>query len=415
MNALRWGIFGLLLGVATGMVAQPGPIIAPEHPFINHAANRIVMKGSPDSWLNYHRKLDQLVFDGKGQINVVHFGGSHVQADMWTMELRQRLQTLVPGIRSGRGLIFPYKMARTNNPHWYEPMYTGNWTAVRNVAQADSSVLGVTGISVTTRDTASELKVHFRGEAYPGYTFDRVRVLHRMDSSFEVHAWSIDSTMRITRKVNEAQGYTEFVFDRYADTLRLRFLRTDTVQQKHFTLRGILLDSPDPGVIVHSCGVNGASTRSWLRCQDMPRELALLTPDLVILSIGINDAHDPDFAPSVYEANYRELIRRIRSVAPDAAILLTTNTDSFMKRKYPNRNASSIRDVMLRLSASENVAVWDTYGVMGGEGSIKLWERAGLAQRDRIHLKREGYVLLGDLLFTALTETYGTYLRTSDH
>jgi lysophospholipase L1-like esterase len=86
-----------------------------------------------------------------------------------------------------------------------------------------------------------------------------------------------------------------------------------------------------------------------------------------------------------------------------------------MKRKYPNRNASSIRDVMLRLSASENVAVWDTYGVMGGEGSIKLWERAGLAQRDRIHLKREGYVLLGDLLFTALTETYGTYLRTSDH
>ncbi|MFN6116084.1 MAG: hypothetical protein ACK46C_09400, partial [Flavobacteriales bacterium] len=181
MNALRWGIFGLLLGVATGMVAQPGPIIAPEHPFINHAANRIVMKGSPDSWLNYHRKLDQLVFDGKGQINVVHFGGSHVQADMWTMELRQRLQTLVPGIRSGRGLIFPYKMARTNNPHWYEPMYTGNWTAVRNVAQADSSVLGVTGISVTTRDTASELKVHFRGEAYPGYTFDRVRVLHRMD------------------------------------------------------------------------------------------------------------------------------------------------------------------------------------------------------------------------------------------
>jgi lysophospholipase L1-like esterase len=101
-------------------------------------------------------------------------------------------------------------------------------------------------------------------------------------------------------------------------------------------------------------------------------------------------------------------------VAPDAAILLTTNTDSFMKRKYPNRNAGSVRDVMFRLSASENVAVWDTYGVMGGEGSIKLWERSGLAQADRVHFKREGYALLGDLLFTALTEAYGTYLRTSE-
>ncbi len=414
MIALRSGISTLLLSAVLSVHAQPNPVVVPERPFVNYATNRIVMNGDPDSWLSYHRKLDQLVFEGKGQINVVHFGGSHVQADMWTMEIRQRMQTLVPGIRAGRGLIFPYSMARTNNPYWYEPTYTGTWSAVRNVTQADSSVLGVAGISVTTKDTASELKVRFRGEAYPGYTFDRVRVLHRMDSSFEVHAWDSDSTLRITRQVNEREGYTEFVYDRIVDTLRLRFLRTDTVLQKQFTLRGIVLDSPDPGMIVHSCGVNGASTRSWLRCQDMPRELALLNPDLVILSIGINDAHDPDFSPSLYEANYRELIRRIRSVAPDAAILLTTNTDSFMKRKYPNRNAGSVRDVMLRLSANENVAVWDTYGVMGGEGSIKLWEKAGLAQADRVHFKREGYVLLGDLLFTALTEAYGTYLRTSE-
>lgn len=409
-------IISLLLLCATITAwGQPSPVRPPERPFLNLAANRLSVEDEPASWQRLHQRLDELFLEGRGQLNVVHVGGSHVQADMWTMQLRHRLQGTVPGVRAGRGFIFPYNMAKSNNPYWYLPEYTGSWTALRNVTPNDTSALGLAGIRVTTRDTLTHLKISFRGDAYPGYTADRVRVLHRMDSSYEVHAWSPDSTLRISRRVVAEEGYTEFLYDRPCDTIRLRFQRTDTLTQRQFTLRGLILDSNDPGVFVHTCGVNGASTRAWLRCQDLARELALVSPDLVILSIGINDAHDPDFSPAVYEANYRALIARIRSVAPDAAILLTTNTDSYIKRKHPNRNADAVRDVMLRLSATEQVAVWDTYAVMGGQGSIRIWEKAGLAQGDRIHLKREGYVLLGDLLYTAIMEHYGQHLRTGDH
>jgi len=69
-----------------------------------------------------------------------------------------------------------------------------------------------------------------------------------------------------------------------------------------------------------------------------------------------------------------------------------------------NRNGPVVRDVMLDLSATEGVAVWDALGVMGGLGSIKLWHKADLAQRDLVHLNRAGYQLLGDLLATALVE-----------
>ncbi|MBK9175459.1 MAG: hypothetical protein IPM46_03805 [Flavobacteriales bacterium] len=407
---MRSPAFLFTLLVAAHAIGQSNPFSADTKPFMNPAVSRIVFKGDSTAWERYHAKLDQLVFEGDGQIHVAHIGGSHVQADMWSMELRHRMQNMVPGARAGRGFIFPYTMAKSNNPWWYNPEFTGKWTAVRNVMRTDSSALGVAGISVTTHDSLAHLKVSFRGDVYPGYTFDKVRVLHRMDSSYQVFAWSADTTVRIARRVDERAGFTEFTYDRQRDTLQLRIERTDSTQRQ-FTLRGIVLDSKDPGIVLHALGVNGASTASWLRCQRFSEELAQLHPDLVILSIGINDAHDPDFSAARYEANYRELIRRIRIANPDAAILLTTNTDSYVKRRFVNKNAGAVRDAMLRLSASEGVGVWDALGVMGGEGSIRSWEKAGLAQPDRIHLKRPGYALLGDLLYGALMEAYARHIK----
>ena len=381
-----------------------------ELPFIGHAANTIVQRGDSTSWKTLHGAMDKLLFQGEGQINVVHIGGSHVQADMWSMQLRHRLQTMAPGIRAGRGFIFPYNMAKSNNPYWYEPVYTGNWSAVRNVHLADSSTLGIAGISVTTRDSISTLNVSFRGDVYPGYTFNRVKVLHRQDSSLTVTAWSPDSTLFIERESEPDEHATTFRFSRYTDTLHLRFTRMDSTQAL-FTLQGLLLESDDPGIFLHASGVNGASTNSWLRCQRFSEDLALLHPDLVILSIGINDAHDPDFQAARFKANYQQLIQRIRAASPGCAILLTTNTDSFIKRRTVNRRAEDVRQVMLELSQEEGVAVWDALGVMGGVGSIRSWESVGLAKRDRIHLTREGYALLGDLLFDALMNDLDHHLR----
>lgn len=392
--------------------SQPNPFATSVRPFMNPTAGRIVFKGDSSAWEAWHAKLDAAVFHGEGQLSVAHIGGSHVQADMWTMQLRHRLQAMAPGLRAAKGFIFPYNMAKSNNPWWYKPEYTGKWTAVRNVTRADTSQLGIAGVSVTTTDALADIKIGFREDIHPGYSFNRVRVLHRMDSSFRVTAWCADTTVRIERRVDAAAGFTEFTYDSYRDTLRLRIERTDSTQRQ-FTLYGIELGTADPGIVLHALGVNGASTTSWLRCQRFTPELALLHPDLVILSVGINDAHDPDFSAARYEANYREIIRRIRAANPRAAILLTTNTDSYMKRRYVNKNAGPVRDAMLRLSASEGVGVWDAWGVMGGEGSIRAWQKAGLAKADRVHLNRQGYELLGDLLYGALMEAYGNHLKTA--
>jgi lysophospholipase L1-like esterase len=381
-----------------------------ELPFIGHAANRIELLGDSTAWNHLHDRMDRLLFEGQGQLNVVHIGGSHVQADMWSMQLRHRLQNMAPGIRAGRGFLFPYTLVDSNNPYWYEPLHTGTWNGVRNVSRTDSSLLGLSGISATTRDSVATLQISFRGEKYAGYTFDRVELFHNMDSCMTITVCGANGSEPRAVEVDSAVQRSIYRFDRQTDTLHLRVIRTDSTQR--FTLRGIQLGSVDPGIFLHACGVNGASTNSWLRCQAFCDELAVVGADLVILSIGINDAHDPDFDAQRYKRNYAELINRIRQAAQDAAILLTSNTDSFVRRRTPNRNAEAVRQVMRELSMEQGVAVWDTFGVMGGSGSIRLWESAGLANRDLIHLTREGYALLGDLLFDAWQELYDTHLRT---
>ena len=405
-------LFVLLLASSPLRAQSPSdPLIVPENEVVDLSRNNIQLPGGRKGWDGFDDKLDKLFFEGEGQVNIVHIGGSHIQADAWTAELRHRIQTVAPGTRAGRGFIFPYNMAGSNNPYWYEPVYTGKWTPLKNTARADSLPLGLAGYEVTTRDTSTALRISFRGDMYAGYTFTRATVLHGSDSSFVVSATCHDTGVVITYASDVLAGRTVFEFSEPQDTLWLRFEQTDMLTQDRFTLRGILLESDDPGIYYHALGVNGAATWSWLRCRRLEEDLALVKPDLVVFSIGINDAHDPDFCASCYEKNYDKLIAQVHKVDPKAAVLLVTNSDSFRKRRYPVRNADEVREVMMRLAAKHGAGVWDLYGVMGGQGSIRRWQRQGLAKRDLIHFTRQGYTMIGDLMFTAIMKEYGEHVQ----
>lgn len=65
---------------------------------------------------------------------------------------------------------------------------------------------------------------------------------------------------------------------------------------------------------------------------------------------------------------------------------------------------------MMNLAREYNGAYWDLFEIMGGLNSIKLWERNGLAQKDKVHFTRKGYYLNADLLFVAFRNAYGDHL-----
>lgn len=390
------------------------PYMGSTYPFIQYQKNGLIFPGDSSDMQNFYKKLDQLIFQGKGKINIVHMGGSHVQADIISGRVRERLSNFYPSNKGSRGLVFPYKVAGTNNPYNYVVNSTGKWESCKNTQRDKFCELGLTGISVTTRDTTSSISISLKTDYYQAYDFNHLRIFHMADSSmFSVVPVFSDTAATYWIKKQIDKGITDIYFDRYYQQLTLHFKKTDSLQWG-FTLYGIQLENEDPGITYHAIGVNGASTSSYLRCLLFPSHMRELKPDLVIMGIGINDAAGKEFDPLAFEYNYQKLIDSIRAASPGTAILLITNNDSYKKYRrkyYVNKNGPVVRESMLKLAKEKNLAVWDFFTVMGGLESMETWMKHGLGKSDRVHFTTPGYKLMGDLFFEALLKHYEYYLK----
>lgn len=398
----------LLLFAFLTSKGQENPHLLGEHNFVQYDSSYIHFYNDSSNYNTFFSKLDKLIFEGEGKVNVMQIGGSHIQADIWSDQMRKNFQQLSPNLNGGRGFLFPYRIAHTNNPYYYKVTSSGEWKGFRNSLLKHHATWGVSGITATTQDSSATLKFIFRGESTPFYDFNSIKIFHNLDSSDYCIEVLNDTCSLI--KINREIGYTEFVFDHYLDSFELNIYRSDTAVSS-FDLYGISLDNDDPGLVYTSIGVNGASTKSYLRCELFQQHLKAIVPDLVIFCIGINDAYDPSFCKNCYENNYDSLVSWFRSANPDVEFLFVTNNDSYYKRRYPNKRVFEAREAMISLANKHNSGMWDMFNVMGGLGSCNKWIKNGCAKRDKIHLTKKGYILMGDLMFEALIKEYDNYLK----
>ena len=398
----------ILLLIVMFSKGQENPHLLPLHDFVVYDSNYVHFYTSKSNFNTFFSKLDTLIFEGKGKINVMQIGGSHIQADIWSDQMRTNFQKFSPNLNGGRGFLFPYSLAQTNNPYYYKITSTGVWEGFRNSVANHHSKWGVSGITASTKDSVATFKLVFRGDNTPYYDFNSVKIFHDIDSTNYCITLLSDTCSLI--RINREIGYTEFLFDVYQDSIEFLIYKEDTTSSS-FNLYGISLDNDDPGIIYTSIGVNGARTKSYLKCEQFTQQLKAINPDLVIFCIGINDAYDPDFCANCYENNYDTLVTWIKSVNPATEFLFVTNNDSYYKKKYPNKNALAAREVMIRLANKYDAGLWDMFNVMGGLGSIKTWQNNNFAKRDKIHLTKEGYILIGDLMFSAIIKEYDQHLK----
>ena len=371
--------------------------------FANLEKNTLQFPGgeSPD-FDNFLRKLDTLVTTGRGDVRILHIGGSHVQGGTWTNTLRKNLLMLSYGIDGGRGLVFPYAAAGTNTPMGYQTSYTGTWTSSRCLNP--ETVMGVTGMTVSTADTAATVSLDLLPQERKMWD---VRYMAR---SVDVMGFG-DLEPIIVMGRDTVRGRLDderwhFELPHYTDFIRIGFLGFPG----RFTLKGVYLDNPASGLTVSEAGVNGAATSSFLKCDDFVQDLKLVKPDLVIFSIGINDLQGSDFDARRFISNYGRLVQMVRHANPHCAFLFTSCNDSW-KNGRSNPFGARSQQAFEEIAAGCDGAFWDLFALMGGSGSMDAWVNAGYGRPDHIHFTPEGYTLLGNLLFNALMDAYIRVVR----
>ena len=385
----------------------------PEYKWINYQSNRIRIPGNDSTRINaFFQRFDSLSYHKAGKINIMHIGGSHVQADMFSNQVRRNLDRINGDLRPSRGYIFPFSVAKTNNPKNYSVQYTGEWKSARNVQKNREIPLGVGGIAVYTNDPFAEISVRLNtDELDKRWDFDKLKLIGYTENN--------NPTMRPVLKYNdsiliEAEHDPDsriylFSLPELTDSFTIRFVQEDSIPQM-FILDGFIPQKDENGIVYHAIGVNGASVSSYLESEHFEDELQLIAPDLVIFAIGINDASSRDFTEQSFIDNYNELIRKIKRVSPDCAFLFITNNDSFRKiarRKYAvNRNGLIVQKAFYRLAEQNQGGVWDLFTIMGGLNSMQKWEKEGLARIDKVHFTQKGYSLIGDLFYNALIDYY---------
>ena len=416
----KWLVFiGIILAYGQ-LVAQTLPLTksVPDHPFAHFERNAILYPGDSLAMERFFQKMDSVVFYGEGNVNIMHIGGSHVQAGMFTQRFRDNLLSISFDLIGGQYFLFPFSTGGTNNPSHYIVRSTGEWSYCRNAVRKETNKrMGLAGAAVTTEDPTATVSIMTREkrpcDLSPDFDFNKVTIIGFSETENVVPQVSYDGTT-IQGQYDERKSSYTFSLSDFTDSICISF---DSFPGE-FTLTGVLLENNMPGISVHGVGVNGASVPSYLRCDDFERDLELIRPDLIIFGIGINDAAEKDFEKNTFKKNYDELIQILKRVNPDCALLFVTNNDSYKrvkvkkKTKYEvNPNGKIVEEAFMEMGKQYNAAVWDQFDIMGGLKSMQDWENAGLAKKDKIHFTDEGYQLLGDLLYNALITRYIEHIQ----
>jgi lysophospholipase L1-like esterase len=379
--------------------------------------NKINNDSSSLSFL--YEKLYQLEKTKQGRVNIVHIGDSHIQADIFSGAVRQKMQLKFGN--AGRGLIFPYRIAKSNEPSSYKTVTNVVWDSKRNVFHEKPLPIGVSGFTVETSDSVAEINLTVKDQPKLGYAFTKFTLFHeRGPNNYEITVCDdLNCEIGLIRPIDKSPNpfVSELKFEKPMKQIYLRNKVSDSTLHNTTRIYGMLLENDSAGVLYNMIGVNGAEYRHYNMSKYFLQQFAYLNADLVVVSMGTNEAFYGGFDKELFYRNIDSLIANIKSVDPNVAVLLTTPGDSFKKSRkgrIKNPDMKLAKEAVIKYALDHNLAYWDLYEVMGGYGSMAKWYTAKLSAKDRVHFNGKGYQIQGDLLYQAFLKGYEGYKSKKD-
>lgn len=193
----------------------------------------------------------------------------------------------------------------------------------------------------------------------------------------------------------------------------------------------VMPDDDTDGLVFTAIGSNGATSERFLS-ESYRERIAATQADLVIVSLGTNEAHGMGYIESVHEQQLSVFLDMLRSVLPEATFLFTTPPGDYLKQVYvnyrsmgrggkrrrvvrsalrPNPMNSRCAACITAFARDHDLASWDLYNICGGEAAVRNWIAAGLMRPDRVHYEPQGYAIQGKLLAEALIQAVGAFCK----
>ncbi|MGI4835877.1 MAG: GDSL-type esterase/lipase family protein [Janthinobacterium lividum] len=400
-----------LLALGLPARAQRGPqqldSLRALYPFLRPQAN--YLENATIGLQRFYQRLAPLQLPPGGRVVVVHLGDSHLQADDYSGRVRRELQRTYGN--AGRGLVFPYEVARTNgSPTYRTAALAGRWRARRATQLPDTALpVGVSGLVLATSDSGAAFSLRIPALRRPAYAFSQLTLLRAPGP--RAFDWQVRGPRgQLLGTVPGAGPSVDATLglDSLRGEVRLQAIRAQPGQASA-ALYGLVLENGRPGVLYHGIGVNGAQVRQYNRAPQFWAQLPLLQPDLFIISLGTNDVYDAHYALPRFAAQLDTLVRTLRQRCPLAEVLLVSPADSYRARRAPNPEFGRVAAVLRAYAQVHDLAYWDFAAVQGGYGSMRQWRAAGLAQPDFIHFTTKGYDVQGLLLYLALQDGFAAF------
>ncbi|MDY0151647.1 MAG: GDSL-type esterase/lipase family protein [Candidatus Cloacimonas sp.] len=334
----------------------------------------------------FYEKLLELRSGLRNRVSIYQIGDSHIQSGYFSGTARSSLQKYYGN--AGRGLIFPLRLAGTNQPDDYRISSTSGFSRINGDR-------GICGYSMNADDGAA-LEISTNNFFGLDNSFNKLSIISSQ-TGMKPELKSIENC----EKVSLDLGDYHYNSLSWADPKRNIGLKFSGESSR---LYGLMLERQDPGLLYHAMGLNGAG---FYNLTDSPRifeQVGLLNPDLIIISLGTNDAQG-NYRNEQFVANLKKFMSLLRKGNPDTPVLFTLPPDSNKRGKH-NADLAKVEKSIIDFARDNNCAWWDLGKVMGGRGSVVKWRSQQMASKDLMHFTPKGYMLQGYLFYQAMINSY---------
>ena len=141
---------------------------------------------------------------------------------------------------------------------------------------------------------------------------------------------------------------------------------------------------------------------------ELEQQLIATPPDMVIISLGTNDAFSGASRNNFYEQVDR-MVQKIITLAPNAVLLITTPPGAMKMNAARGRyeampELETAVSTIIQYCNNKKIPYWNLFGIMGGSYAVNSWVQQKLTAPDHVHYTAKGYALFSGWLFDAFTK-----------